>query len=289
MTRYGKGLLYALSLSCLVLPNGAAPVPRSLPNCCDQIPMRPADARTGSEFAQEIWNLSGPVREEAILAELSNGNVPSFLKQMKPVALSYTPKQGTKISAIIWVMPDYLAVGSDQDFLRVPMGLPTAVTVARQFDLAIPTRKMVDAIYRQSDFRFTPAPMKPERSMTSTAYYARHNQLIEEQRQGHALGELLSGHKKDVILTKRLWRRRGKVAIYGWHQRSGLAIQPLSTVHGARYADYSHGVRFVATTCLVNGEAKSIFDVLEDPKLAPVLAYEGVIPDADRLMSTLAH
>ena len=182
-------------------------------------------------------------------------------------------------------MPDYLAIGSDEDYLRIPMGLPTALAVADAYHFSLPTRKMVDAIYHQSDFRLAPQPMKPGRAMTSTAYYLQHQQTIEGQRLGHPLDELLSGHKKDIILTKRLWTRQGKVAIYGWHQRSGQPIQPLSTVHGARYADYSHGVRLVSTHVLVNGKPMSIFDALDDPQLAPVLAYEGVIRDAERLMA----
>lgn len=259
----------------------AAEPPRQAPG----IPARPADAPSGAEFAAKIWTLRGAAREEAVLSELTRGNVPPFLRELKPVELSYESEEGTRLSAVIWVMPDYLAVGSDEDFLRIPMGLPTALKIADRFGLTLPTRKMVDAAYEQAGFRFTPQPMKRGRSMTSTAYFTRHNTMIEQQRRGHALGILMSGHKKDVVLTKRLWTRRGKVAIYGWHRGSGRAIQPLSTIHGARYADYSHGIRLVARTCLVNGEPMSIFDVLEDPALAPVLAYEGAIRDAAALMT----
>jgi hypothetical protein len=258
------------------------------PHLCDAIPPRPADAPTGSQFARSVWNLTGSAREQTILSELRHGNIPSFLRQLKPVELSYQPKRGERVTAVIWVMPDYLAIGLDEDYLRIPVGLPTALAVADAFNFSLPTGKMVDAIYQQSNFRLTPRPMKPGRAMTSTAYYVQHQQTIEGQRRGHGLGELLSGHKKDVILTKRLWRRQGRVAIYGWHERSGQPIQPLSTVHGARYADYSHGVRLVSTRVLVNGELRSIFEVLEDPKLAPVLAYEGVIRDAERLMTPSA-
>jgi hypothetical protein len=120
--------------------------------------------------------------------------------------------------------------------------------------------------------------------MRSTAYYLAHQRTIEAQRAGRPLGELTAGHKKDLILTKRLLTRRGRVAIYGWHQRGAKPIQPLSTVHGARYADYSHGVRLVSTTVLVDGVTRSIFDVLRDPELAPVLTHEGTIRDAARIM-----
>jgi hypothetical protein len=74
------------------------------------------------------------------------------------------------------------------------------------------------------------------------------------------------------------------VAIYGWHRRDGKPIQPLSTVHEASYADYSHGIRLVSTTVQINGTPRSIYDVLEDPDLAPLLTDEGMIAGARDLM-----
>ena len=97
------------------------------------------------------------------------------------------------------------------------------------------------------------------------------------------LGPLTAGHKKDLVLTTRLRRRPGRVAIYGWHRTSGKPIQPLSTVHGARYADYSHGVRFVSPQVMVDGLAHEYFEVLGDPILGPILSNEGGIPGAEGL------
>ena len=64
--------------------------------------------------------------------------------------------------------------------------------------------------------------------MRSSDYYLHHQRLIEEQLAGHPRGELVAGHKKDLVLTNRLWWRRDRVAIYGWHQGRGQPIQPLS-------------------------------------------------------------
>jgi len=119
--------------------------------------------------------------------------------------------------------------------------------------------------------------------MRSTEYYVRHNNLIETQRTGRPLGELVAGHKKDVVLTNRLLGPE-RIAIYGWHRKDGTPIQGLSTVHGARYADYSHGVRLVYEKVCIDGQLRSIYDVLEDPALAPVLSYEGLIPRIRKLM-----
>ena len=88
---------------------------------------------------------------------------------------------------------------------------------------------------------------------------------------------MIAGQKKDLVVTNRLWRKAGRVAIYGWRTGAGAPIQPLSTVHGARYADYSHGVRLVGALAYVNGQPRSIFDVLGDPSLAGIASDEGPI------------
>jgi hypothetical protein len=75
---------------------------------------------------------------------------------------------------------------------------------------------------------------------------------------------LLAGHKKDLVLANRLSSNRGRVAIYGWHRGNGDPIQPLSTVHGEYYADYSHGIRLVSRTAYVNGRPVDLRSLLTD-------------------------
>ena len=87
-----------------------------------------------------------------------------------------------------------------------------------------------------------------------------------------------SRHKKDIVLTKRLLRQSDRIAIYGWHRAEGDAIQPVSTVHGARYADYSHGVRLVDALVLHEGAERRFDTLLVDPATAGVLSLEGELP-----------
>jgi hypothetical protein len=278
--------LTLFSLAWLLAPEANGP--SFLPTAAftaEAIPQRRANAMTASQFREWIREMSPDSREKAVLTELIEGNIPPFLRHLKPVVLTYQPPFGKRSDAIIWVMPDYLSIGPDDDFVRMPMGLPTALAVARRYGFTLPTRKMVDFIYRQADFRLIPEPMTPGFRMSSSEYFWEHNQLIERQRRGRPLGELLSGQKKDLVLTNRLVKKARRVAIYGWHRPSGIPIQPLSTVHRARNADYSHGVRLVSATVLVNGVRRSVFEVLRDPNLAMLLSYEGVIRDAERLLA----
>jgi hypothetical protein len=88
-------------------------------------------------------------------------------------------------------------------------------------------------------------------------------------------------------MTNRLWANLGRVAIYGWHRPDGTPIQPLSTVHGARYADYSHGVRLISLVAYVDGQARSLLELLEDPQFAETLSDEGPIRRVAELIQSL--
>ncbi len=251
------------------------------------IPPRRADAVGGTAFIAHLESLAAGQRENAILAELAQGNVPDFLRHLVPVKMSGVAPDGSRpLTATLCVMPDFLAVGSDEDFVRLPLDFPHSTEIARRFGFVLPTRKMVRAIHTQAEHRFRPEPMTPGPKMASPGYYQAHNRRIRAQREQDAvpLGVLVAGHKKTIVLTNRLHERPGRIAIFGWIRRSGKEIQPLSTVHGAEYADYSHGVRLISETLTIDGSTRSIYDVLDDPALGGVLSREGRIRDPRRLM-----
>ena len=249
------------------------------------IPQRAAQAQGASEFVAAVAGLGDHERDRAIRSELLAGNVPGFLRHLMPATLSVRGPGGLPLRLTLCVLPDYLGVGSDSDYLLVPMGLKTALTVASRFGFTLPTRRIVDLIYRQASVHLRPEPLPASDEMRSIAYLQRHDALVEEQRAalGAEPGALTAGHKKDLVLSAQLWSQPGRVAIYGWQRADGAPIQPLSTVHGAAYADYSHGVRLVSQIVYLNGKPESIFDVLADPGLAPLLSDEGPLPRAAEL------
>jgi len=263
-----------------LLPGGKSKADAALvADLTQNIPSPPTQSLTGAQFADSVLNVDRHQREAAILDQLLKGNLPSFLRKLVSVKLEHQAANGRMLAATIFVTPEYLAIGLDDDFLRMPMNLHTAVAVADRFGFLLPTRKMVDAIYGHATFRFTPQPLPAGPRMTSTEYYLLHNSMIDQQAQarGFPFGALVSGHKKDVVVTNRLIARPGQIAIYGWHRGIGDPIQPLSTVHGAGYADYSHGIRLVSRIALVDGKPRPVIDILLDPAFAGVLSDEGII------------
>ena len=250
-----------------------------IPELTRQIPARARQALTGSEFARFVSSMDTRQREQAILNQIVEGNIPAFLRNLVPVELKFDLPNAKSLGATIFVAPEYLAIGSNSDLLRIPMNLETASAVAERFGFMLPTKKMVDAIYAQSAYHFVPEPLPAGPQMRSTEYYQTHNQMIERQAQARGIpeGPLVSGDKKDVVVTNLLAKVQGRIAIYGWHRSTGAPIQPLSTVHGACYADYSHGIRLVSNTALVNGKPRLISELLQDPMLARIFSDEGVI------------
>ena len=256
-------------------------------NLTRAIPRRSRRSGDGAAVIGQLASVSGSARDGTVIQEVLSGNIPDFLRTLVPVTFTGDGPNGQQTRVTICVMPDYLAVGSDRDYVRVPLGLPAATRVAERFNMVLPTTRMVDAIYAQASVRLSPSPMEPGSQMASTGYFLRHNATVEGQRarSGGRLGQLVSGHKKDLVLTNRLDRNPGRVAIYGWHRRSGSPIQPLSTVHGAQYADYSHGIRLISRRAYVNGQAVDLRDLLADSRLAGLVSAEGTIRNRQLLAS----
>lgn len=240
-------------------------------------PVRAAKVVSGSKFILSTFNLSQQQREDAILKEALSGNIPVRSRTLIPLQLSAISRSGKSLTGILYVTADYFAIGSDDDNIRTPMNPMTAQKIANSMNMSLPTTKIVDLIYRQAKIKLPPRPIPAGPKMTSSQYYRDHDAIIDRQLAGKSTDVLIAGQKKDVVLSNKLDKTRGKVAIYGWHRLNGKAIQPLSTVHYDLYADYSHGIRLVHNYMIVNGKKVHFANVLADPELSILISNEGPI------------
>ncbi len=245
---------------------------------CLALPDRPADAPTGSEFQRRIAELPLDRREATVVEEIRSGNVPSFLRRLKPIELTASDETGTRHTGTCYVTCDYLAVGTDDDFFRVPLTPKAAVAIADSLDCTLLTAKISDAVHAAADVKLQPRPLTQDRETVATFF--EHHQLIEGQLLGKKRGLMVAGIKKDVVLTNRLKEKPRKVAIYGWHYAGGKPIQPLYVGHWDRYVDYSHGIRLLAGEMTVDGETRRVLDVLNDERLCELISDEGPIDAA---------
>jgi hypothetical protein len=244
----------------LTLPPAAPP----------EIPPRLPNAMTGSAFIASVERLSREEREAAILRELMAGNIPDFLRRFRTVRAG---------AAEYEVMPDYLSIGSDADFVRIPMTPYTAQAFCDAFDFVLPTRKMVNDIWAAATTHLDPRPLTQEREAPQT--FLQHHRIIEGQLDSIAgfarASAFVAGNKKDVVVTNQLMGKTNKVAIYGWHYPNGQPIQQVYTGHVDWYVDYSHGIRPVRRLIRINGTLLPFATALADSTLAALLSDEGVV------------
>jgi len=215
------------------------------------------------------WKL----RDSFAVKEILSGNIPSFLKKFVPIKISIHDSASNKtIHAEYYVSPDYLSLGTDDNWARVCLTPMAAQRIADNLHCFLPTRKMVDDIYKAAGVKLEPVPLYAYRDSTPIMWH--HHLIIEGQREGKP--GLIAGIKKDVVISGKINRdpKPNRVAIYGWHKPDGKAIQPLYTGHVNWYVDYSHGIRLVSRQIKVDGKWLDYLDILKDPILQKLLCDE---------------
>lgn len=236
------------------------------------VPKRINSAITGSEFYKMAASFSWQQRDSLAGKEILEGNIPSFLKNFVPVHTEIKDAAGKRITATYYVSPDHLSIGSDDNWARIDITPMMAQRIADSFNCFLPTRKIVDDIYKAANIKLEPVPMYAFRDSTVTMYH--HHLIIEGQRELRK--GLIAGIKKDVVISEKIAKdiRPNRVAIYGWHKPDGKPIQPLYTGHVNWYVDYSHGIRLVYRTIYVNGKGMDYIDVLKNRILRSLLCDE---------------
>lgn len=244
-------------------------------NSNNLIPARNPNAISGSEFISQNINLVGPERESNILNEILSGNIPDFLRAFYPITITNGNNSITYLVTL-----DVLSIGFNDDFCRILMNPHTAQAIANKYDCTLPTTKIVDDIWKAAINKLEPKPWGPpyDGDMIKTYRLPIHNKTIQDQLVGKDPAGIISGHKKDIVLTNYLFpnNTNKKVAIYGWIQLNGYPIQGLNYFsHDDNYEDYSHGVRLIANDCLVNNNLMRIQDVFQHPTYSKLISNEG--------------
>lgn len=230
---------------------------------------------SGSALAAQWGSLPLSEREKRVKAQFAAGNVPARLATLAPVTVS-EEIDGEWRTVTVWCAPDYFAIGTDEDDLRMPLSPQTAQWLCDQLDCVLPTAKLVDCVWLQARAKVTPQPISPKQhDIASLPIFAVHDRMVDAQTCRERPDALVAGHKKDVVLSTWLQAWPDRVVIYGWHRLDGAAIQPKSKAHTTSHVDYSHGVRLVARAALLDGRMTTIDAVLADPKLCALLSDEG--------------
>ncbi len=230
--------------------------------------------KTGEQFYLDAMGMQWKQRDSFAVKEIIAGNIPNFLFKLVPIRVSAVDSTTGKVNRVTYyVMPDYLSVGNNKNWARIPLTPIAAQLIADSLHCFLPTRKMVNDIYTNAVVKLAPMPLFIHRDSTVTMW--QHHLIIEGQRKLEK--GLIAGIKKDVVISDLLTRstKTNRVAIYGWHQLNGKPIQPLYTGHVNWYADYSHGIRLIDRRIKVNGKWMDYAKVMEHPILKKLLTDES--------------
>ena len=236
------------------------------------LPQRNTDAPSGSNFSVSLIPLTRTDREEEIFQQVCSGNIPKFIRTFVPIEI-VKEINGKTMQLKYFVAPEYLAIGHDSDYFLCPMTPFLAQRIADSLHCTLPTKNMVDQIYKAATVKLRPQPIPPDTDMIKVSRFIQHNDAVQSIRNPllatFPLGALVAGHKKDIIIHEKIYsqlrpNRPSPVVIYGWHTAEGVPIQPPNNWHQDTYMDYSHGVRLVLTKALLDGTEVSLIDLMRD-------------------------
>lgn len=228
----------------------------------------------GSTFYALVKDSSWQAREALELKLISEGNSPLQSRFFLPIKfIFFDSTQRKYLHVTYFVTKDYISIGTNKDFMRIPMTPMLAQKIADYYHCFLPTRKMVNDIYQQASVKLEPMPLTAARDSFKTFY--EHHLMIERKREGR--DGIIAGIKKDVVISDQInsGLQTNKVAIYGWHKLGGIPIQPLYTGHVNWYVDYSHGVRLVSRTIFINGKKYDYTDILKMESWKKILSDEA--------------
>ena len=197
---------------------------------------------------------------------------------------------------VLPVQSDVLAVGTLEDYVRLPLTPNMGQAIANLTGALLPTPWIEYAIWRAAPLKLDPVAMAPNQG-ASLEQYAAHSRIIDDELRargatpGSPASQLVAGIKKGVVIAN--FYKPGKVLLFGWYRyhlidKAGQVlpelapnvfddgkpmgspnrqpIQPKSNVHAEGYVDYSHGIRLIGPVCTVNGQQMSTVEVYQHPQ-----------------------
>lgn len=246
---------------------------------------KPTATLTGARFMHQADTTEFWALEELIVEAVTDGQVPDALRQFRKITFTTPVVDSVEIlrkrhKVEMWVLPDYIAIGTNDDFVRMPMGPLAAQRIADALGCTLPTTFLVDRIAEASEGHVDIFPFRPlgGRNCQPIVFQDSNNAINAQfKAYGYHFGQLISGLKKDIVITYKIMTLAGyerNVAIYGWHHPDGRVQQPLFVRHGNFYADYSHGVRLIYNKVKIDGVEYDIREVLQSPELYRLLSDE---------------
>jgi hypothetical protein len=231
-------------------------------------------SQTGDDFCQSIIGLMpGQHRDDLVMAKICSDGLPEFMKTPVEITVS---ENGNILK--YYATPDYICIGTDSNYVRMPIMAKTMRALCDKMNMALSTRKMVNQVWNAAQAKMIPSPNGPPYTevMGSITKLLENENRIRLQLENVSLGTLVSGIKKDVVNAKALTTAHDRLGIYGWIKKDSTPIQGLNCVsHNAQYVDYSQTLRGISRTMLLNGNEVDFYDIIKDQNLCSLISDEG--------------
>jgi|GEM_PF-6199433 len=287
-------------------------------------PPRPEGAKGARELLAAWRSKKAPTaaerlrREEMFIEQVLIGNVPDWMAELTTLSLQ-VPHKGEVLRGEVQLLPDYLCIGSNTDFLHIPFDQLASQLIAEKLGMSVPTARVCHALYQHL------RQNKPDRCLnaitrdysvpdsqrgadtpkgvaqTATDAYIEHSEAIQARQRSRGLrnGTVVAGHKKDVTLSSRLHEDPNRIAFHGFYSAAThLPFEPclepsnagkptcqadfpaLAHRNEGRFSDYAQGLRLMSRGVKIEGAFVEIEKVLDDNRLAWLLSAEGPIRPA---------
>ena len=180
---------------------------------------------------------------------------------------------GNEVAATLLAMPDYLAVGSDDDFVRMPMTPQTAQQIADQFGCTLPTRKIVDAIDARRNCTSSPAPSprtaRPSKRFSSTMKSSKSSGAANRSACSSPASRKTSSLRHESSKSPSAWRSTAG------GNSNGQPIQPLTIVHWDSTSTTATAPGWSSTKSTSTAKKSPSPTCLADPERCGLVSDEG--------------
>jgi hypothetical protein len=238
--------------------------------------------RTGTEIGNSLIGKTGAEREALIWAAVVAKEYPSYTGVWREMLIRDVDAKGVPHTLLLRPAARPFELGTDSDPILMPMWPDTAQRVANLLNATLPSQKIVDQIWTNTDVHLPIGPPPgfkiPGPDMEATQSWIAHNAVIQKMLSNYRFG-LMSGGKKDVVVGPGL--DGSHVAIYstpfsgtGSLRPSGVypQYQPYSTIHWSKYSDYSHGIRLISRDAEIDGRSVDLAAIFLDPTLSALVS-----------------
>lgn len=215
-----------------------------------------------------------PAYGKALLAAISSSNYVMSWSAVTSTAAGHT--------ATFQVSTDALKI----EGVRINVSATLEQQVADMLGALLLTPKLADLAFLQSEVTILPSPQPISSSVAAMLAHSKCVDALVAGRSG-----LTRTVGKDWCIANALLSHPGKACNYGWLFNGTFgggkwgaavtpplrAVQDMGFFHDPTHIDYSQTCCLVRRDCVVDGTARDVAEVLQDPELAPLASHEGAL------------